>query len=145
MIRMNKKQSGFTILEVMVVLVIVGILAGMVATNVLDQGEDAKVKAAAAQISQIESAMNMYKLNNHRYPTTEQGLDALVTQPDIDPVPKNYPENGYMPRLPADPWDNEYLLISPGDRGRIDIFSMGPDGEAETEDDIGNWNKDEFH
>ncbi len=140
----NNKQSGFTILEIMVVLVIIGILAGMIAPQLMGQTDGAKLRKAAVDITTLESAMDMYKLNNHKYPTTEQGLDALATMPDIDPVPKNYPEDGYIKVLPLDPWENEYQLISPGEQGRIDIFSMGPDGEADTEDDIGNWNKAEY-
>ncbi|AWB68689.1 type II secretion system protein GspG [Saccharobesus litoralis] len=138
------KQSGFTILEIMVVLVIIGILAGMIAPQLIGQSDEAKIKKAATDIVTLENAMDMYKLNNHKYPTTDQGLDALVSAPDIEPLPKNYPEGGYIKRLPMDPWDNEYMLLSPGDNGNFDIYSMGPDGEADTEDDIGNWNIDEF-
>ncbi|KMT64611.1 type II secretion system major pseudopilin GspG [Catenovulum maritimum] len=141
---MNRKQQGFTILEIMVVLVIIGILAGMIAPNFLDKGEEARIKKAATDIVSLEQAMDMYKLENHRYPTTEQTLSALVEEPTFEPIPKKYPENGYIKRLPKDPWDNDYILVSPGENGKIDIFSVGPDGEADTEDDIGNWNIDEF-
>ncbi|NTS75838.1 type II secretion system major pseudopilin GspG [Catenovulum sp. SM1970] len=140
----NKKQLGFTILEIMVVLVIIGILAGMIAPQLIGQSDEAKIKKAAVDITTLENALDMYKLKNHKYPSTEQGLDALVAIPDIEPIPKNYPEGGFIKRLPQDPWDNEYQLVSPGEQGKVDIFSMGPDGEADTEDDIGNWNIDEY-
>ncbi|WP_017444449.1 type II secretion system major pseudopilin GspG [Gayadomonas joobiniege] len=139
-----KQQQGFTILEIMVVLVIIGILAGMIAPNFIGESDKAKVKKAATDIVTLEQALDMYKLNNHVYPSTEQGLSALVEEPTIDPVPKNYPDGGYIRRLPEDPWGNEYQLLSPGENGKIDIFSIGPDGQADTEDDIGNWNVNDF-
>lgn len=139
-----KQQQGFTILEIMVVLVIIGILAGMIAPSFIGEADKAKVKKAATDIVTLEQALDMYKLNNHVYPTTEQGLSALVEEPSIDPVPKNYPEDGYIRRLPEDPWGNDYQLMSPGENGKIDIFSTGPDGQADTEDDIGNWNVNDF-
>ncbi|EWH11233.1 general secretion pathway protein G [Catenovulum agarivorans DS-2] len=142
--RVNKKQQGFTILEIMVVLVIIGILAGMIAPNFIGESDKAKVKKAATDIVTLEQALDMYKLNNNVYPSTEQGLDALVNQPTIDPVPRNFPDGGYIKRLPEDPWGNEYQLLSPGEYGKIDIFSVGPDGQADTEDDIGNWNVNDF-
>ncbi|MER2492400.1 type II secretion system major pseudopilin GspG [Catenovulum sediminis] len=143
---MNSKhqQRGFTILEIMVVLVIIGILAGMIAPNFIGESDKAKVKKAATDIVTLEQALDMYKLNNHTYPTTEQGLDALVNEPTIDPAPRNYPDGGYIRRLPEDPWGNEYQLMSPGEYGKIDVFSVGPDGQADTEDDIGNWNVNDF-
>ncbi|WP_440903559.1 type II secretion system major pseudopilin GspG [Catenovulum sp. SX2] len=142
--RVNKKQQGFTILEIMVVLVIIGILAGMIAPNFIGESDKAKVKKAATDIITLEQSLDMYKLNNNVYPTTEQGLDALVNEPTIEPAPRNYPDGGYIKRLPQDPWGNEYQLLSPGEQGKIDIFSVGPDGQADTEDDIGNWNVNEF-
>lgn len=142
--RVNKKQQGFTILEIMVVLVIIGILAGMIAPNFIGESDKAKVKKAATDIVTLEQALDMYKLNNNVYPSTEQGLDALVNEPTIEPAPRNYPDGGYIRRLPQDPWGNEYQLLSPGEQGKIDIFSVGPDGQADTEDDIGNWNVNEF-
>ncbi|WP_016957151.1 type II secretion system major pseudopilin GspG [Catenovulum agarivorans] len=142
--RVNKKQQGFTILEIMVVLVIIGILAGMIAPNFIGESDKAKVKKAATDIVTLEQALDMYKLNNNVYPSTEQGLDALVNEPTIEPAPRNYPDGGYIKRLPQDPWGNDYQLLSPGEQGKIDIFSIGPDGQADTEDDIGNWNVNEF-
>lgn len=136
-------QSGFTLMELMVVIVILGVLASMVIPNLMGNKERADKQKAVSDIVALESALDMYKLDNHRYPTTDQGIQALVTQPELAPVPKNYREEGYIRRLPRDPWGNDYIIVSPGEHGKIDLFSMGPDGEAHTEDDIGNWKLDE--
>jgi general secretion pathway protein G len=140
----TRRQSGFTLIEVMVVLLIIGIMAGLVAPQILGSQEEAQRKAAAVDIRSLESALTRYKLSNNRFPTTEQGLDALINQPTIDPIPRNYPEGGYITSLPDDPWDNPYQLLSPGEIGIIDVFSNGPDGEPGTDDDIGNWNINEY-
>ncbi|MCJ8273245.1 MAG: type II secretion system major pseudopilin GspG [Psychrosphaera sp.] len=137
--RSVKKSKGFTLLEVMVVIVILGTIAGMVVPSLMGSQNEANIAAARIEIRTIETSMKMYKLKNNVYPSTEQGLEALVVQTDIEPIPRSFPEEGYLPEMPKDPWNNEYLLISPGDNGIYDIFSMGPDGQAETEDDIGNW------
>lgn len=134
-----KKQSGFSLLEVMVVLVIIGMILSIVAPNIMGQQEEAALDKAGLDIQQLEDAMNMYKLKNKKYPTTEQGLEALVTKTTINPVPRRFPEGGFISKLPEDPWGNPYQLVSPGEMGKIDIFSMGPDGEVGTDDDIGNW------
>ena len=134
-----KKQSGFSLLEVMVVLVIIGMILSIVAPNIMGQQEEAALDKARLDIQQLEDAMNMYKLKNKKYPSTEQGLEALVTKTTIDPVPRRFPEGGFISKLPEDPWGNPYQLVSPGEMGKIDIFSMGPDGEVGTDDDIGNW------
>ncbi|MCW8093271.1 type II secretion system major pseudopilin GspG [Alteromonas sp. ASW11-130] len=139
-----RHNSGFSLIEVMVVLLIIGIMAAMVAPQILGNQEEAQLKKAAVDIQQLESALEMYKLRNNVFPTTEQGLDALVTAPTIDPIPRNYPADGFIRRLPDDPWGNPYTLISPGELGRIDIFSNGPDQEPGTDDDIGNWNINEY-
>ena len=138
------RSSGFSLIEVMVVLLIIGIMASMVAPQILGNREEAQLKKAAVDIQQIESALEMYKLRNNRFPTTEQGLQSLVTAPTIDPIPRNYPEGGFIKRLPEDPWGHPYPLISPGELGVIDIFSNGPDEEPGTDDDIGNWNINEY-
>lgn len=138
------KQNGFSLIEVMVVLLIIGIMASMVAPSILGNQEEAQLKKAAVDIQQLESALEMYKLKNNRFPTTEQGLDALVEEPTIEPLPRNYPSDGFIKRLPEDPWGNPYTLISPGELGDIDIFSNGPDMEAGTDDDIGNWNVNDY-
>ena len=142
--KMLKRHSGFSLIEIMVVLLIIGILASMVAPQILGNQEEAQLKKAAVDIQQLESALEMYKLKSNRFPTTEQGLDALVSAPTLDPIPRNYPADGYIKRLPDDPWGNPYVLISPGEMGTIDIFSNGPDGEPGTDDDIGNWNLNDF-
>jgi len=145
---MNKnlnKQAGFTLLEIMVVIVILGILAGMVLPNLLGNKEQAERQKVVSDITTLEGAMDMYKLNNSRYPNTDQGLEALVSKPDVDPVPRNYREGGYIKRLPNDPWGNPYLLMSPGENGQYDIYSIGLDGEEGSEDDIGNWNMPNAH
>ncbi|GGF62509.1 type II secretion system major pseudopilin GspG [Alteromonas lipolytica] len=142
--KMLKRQSGFSLIEIMVVLLIIGILASMVAPQILGNQEEAQLKKAAVDIQQLESALEMYKLKSNRFPTTEQGLEALVSAPTLDPIPRNYPTDGYIKRLPDDPWGNPYTLISPGEMGTIDIFSNGPDGEPGTDDDIGNWNINDY-
>jgi general secretion pathway protein G len=101
-----------------------------------DQADHQKT---VSDIVALENALDMYKLDNSRYPSTDQGLNALITKPDSEPAPRNYKEGGYIKRLPADPWQNEYQLLSPGEHGTIDVFSVGPDGQAGTDDDIGNW------
>lgn len=140
---MNQRTRGFSLLEVMVVLVIIGIIVSMVAPNIMGQQEVAKIEAAKVDIQQLESALDLYKMQNNDYPTTEQGLEALVRKPDSDPVPRVYPEGGYIKRLKKDPWGSDYQLLNPGEMGKIDIFSPGPDKEAGTDDDIGNWSLDE--
>lgn len=142
--KMQKRHAGFSLIEIMVVLLIIGILASMVAPQILGNQEEAQLKKAAVDIQQLESALEMYKLKSNRFPTTEQGLDALISAPTIDPIPRNYPAAGYIKRLPEDPWGNAYTLISPGELGIIDIFSNGPDGEPGSDDDIGNWNINEY-
>lgn len=138
-----KKQSGFSLLEIMVVLVIIGMIMAIVAPNIMGQQEEAKIDKARIDISALEDAMNMYKLRNNRYPTTEQGLEALVEETTIEPLPKRFPEGGFIEKLPVDPWESPYQLVSPGEFSKIDIFSMGPDGVAGTEDDIGNWDEED--
>ena len=140
----SKKQQGFTLLEVMVVIVILGILASMVVPNLMGSQERANVQKAVSDINALETSLSMYKMDNYNYPTTEQGMEALVEETDVEPLPRRFPEGGYVKRLPNDPWGNEYQLLNPGENGNIDIFSMGPDGEAGTEDDIGNWNLGDY-
>ncbi len=139
-----KKQSGFTLLEIMVVLVIIGIIASMVVPNLMGSQDTAREQKAVIDIGSLETALGMYRSQNYNYPTTEQGLEALVTQTEIEPVPRRFPEGGYIKRLPKDPWGNDYQLLNPGEHGNMDIFSMGPDGEADTDDDIGNWNLGDY-
>lgn len=136
------KQRGFTLLEVMVVIVILGIIASMVVPNLMGNQEQAARQKVVVDIQQLESALDMYRLRNGFYPTTEQGLEALVNPATSQPVPRVFPDGGFVRRLPKDPWGEEYILVSPGQMGRIDIFSKGPDRVAGTDDDIGNWNLD---
>lgn len=141
-----KKQSGFTLLEVMVVVVILGVLASFVVPNLLGNKEKADQQKAITDIVALENALDMYKLDNSVYPTTDQGLDALVSKPS-SPEPRNYRDGGYIKRLPNDPWGNEYQYLSTGDNGTIDIFTLGADGQEGGEGiaaDIGNWNMQDF-
>jgi len=138
------RQGGFSLLEVMVVIVIIGILASMIVPNLLGNKEKADIQKVVSDVVAMENAMDMYKLDNGRYPSTEQGLDALVNKPDLDPQPRSYRNGGYIKRLPKDPWGSDYLLLSPGERGVIDIFSAGPDAVVGNEDDIGNWNIQDY-
>ncbi|MFH0255724.1 type II secretion system major pseudopilin GspG [Vibrio rumoiensis] len=144
----TKKQSGFTLLEVMVVVVILGILASFVVPNLLGNKEKADQQKAVTDIVALENALDMYKLDNSVYPTTDQGLDALVSKPTGSPEPRNYREGGYIKRLPNDPWGGDYQYLSPGDHGTVDIFTLGSDGQEGGDDgsqkDIGNWNIQDF-
>ncbi|MBL4910440.1 MAG: type II secretion system major pseudopilin GspG [Alteromonadaceae bacterium] len=140
----SHQQAGFTLLEVMVVIVILGILASMVVPNLLGSQEKANVQKAVSDINALETSLTMYKMDNYKFPTTEQGLDALVNETDIEPLPRRFQEDGYIKRLPQDPWGSEYQLLNPGEHGKYDVFSMGPDGEVGTEDDIGNWNLGDY-
>ncbi|AUM10832.1 type II secretion system major pseudopilin GspG [Escherichia coli] len=132
-------QHGFTLLEIMVVIVILGVLASLVVPNLMGNKDKADQQKVVSDLVALESALDMYRLDNNRYPTTEQGMQALVSIPTVQPEPRNYPKNGYIRRLPQDPWGGEYQLLNPGQHGEIDIFSSGPDGVPDTDDDIGNW------
>ena len=136
----NTKQVGFTLLEIMVVIVILGVLAAMVVPNLMGNKDKADVQKVKSDIIALENALDMYRLDNSVYPTTDQGLDALVSKPDGSPEARNYREDGYIKRLPQDPWGNDYILNSPGEHGKTDILSPGLDREEGTDDDIGNWN-----
>ncbi|KEY91378.1 general secretion pathway protein G [Candidatus Photodesmus blepharus] len=140
------KRSGFTLLEVMVVIVILGILASFVVPNLLGNKEKADQKKVIADIVALENALDMYRLDNSMYPTTDQGLAILVTKPS-DLELRNYRSGGYIKRLPSDPWGNSYKYLYPGDHGTLDIFTLGADAEEGGEGvsaDIGNWNLQGF-
>ncbi|NVK44513.1 MAG: type II secretion system major pseudopilin GspG [Oceanospirillaceae bacterium] len=124
----HNRQQGFTLLEIMVVIVILGMLVALVAPNVLQNQDKAMVEKARADIALLEQALDMYKLDNYRYPSTDQGLEALVKRPEIAPLPERYNSNGYIKRLPADPWGNAYQYLQPGQTGAFDIYSLGADG-----------------
>ncbi len=137
-------QRGFTLIEIMVVVVIIGILAALVGPKLFGQVDRARVSAAKAEISTIENAMKFYRLDNFAYPSSEQGIDALVTKPN-DPNVKNWNPGGYLERLPTDPWGNPYLYRNPGTQGEIDVLTLGADGMEGGEGnnaDIGNWDLD---
>jgi general secretion pathway protein G len=131
------KQHGFTLIEVMVVVVILGILAAILVPKVMDRPDQARKTKARQDIRALEAALNLYKLDNYVYPTTDQGLEALIQKPS-SPEPANWKEGGYLDRLPLDPWQQPYLYLSPGENGSIDIFTLGPDQQP-SDDDIGNW------
>jgi general secretion pathway protein G len=135
------QQRGFTLIEIMVVVIILGILAAIVAPNVIGRIDDAQAARVQQDLRGIESALNFYRLDNFTYPTSEQGLEALVTKPS-DPNIRNWKSGGYLPRLPKDPWGNAYLYLSPGNNGEIDIYTLGRDGRPGGEGvdaDVGNW------
>ena len=138
------KQQGFTLLEVMVVIVILGILASMVVPNLMGSQDRANMQKAVSDVTALETSLSLYRMDNYNYPSTDQGLEALVEKSDVEPEPRRFPEDGYIKRLPKDPWGNEYVLLNPGENGKMDVFSVGPDGEPGTEDDIGNWNLGDF-
>lgn len=137
-----KVQRGFTLLEVMVVVVILGILATLVVPKIISRPDEARVSAARQDIASLMQALRLYRLDNQRYPVTEQGLQALTTQPSSAPLPPNWKAGGYVDRLPKDPWGHPYQYLNPGLHGEIDIFSLGadgmPGGEA-NDGDIGSW------
>ncbi len=124
----HSRQSGFTLIEIMVVMVILGLLVAVVAPNILGRGEEARIGVAKTQIRNISNALDLYKLDNFNYPSTDQGLEALVSQPSGSPEAKNWNKNGYLPSVPVDPWKTEYQYVSPGSQGPYDLYSLGPDG-----------------
>jgi len=141
--RIFSGQAGFTLIEIMVVVVILGILAGIIVPRLLDEPEKARRTKAEAQIRSFESALAMYKLHNGFFPTTEQRLDALVSKPETGRIPNNYKEGGYISKIPLDPWGNPYIYLSPGTRGDYDLLSYGADGEPGGEgnnEDVANYN-----
>lgn len=136
------RRRGFTLIEVMVVVAILAILAAVVVPRVMDEPAKARRAKAKQDIRAIESALDLYKLDNFRYPTSEQGIEALVERPSSGPEPKNYKEGGYLRQVPQDPWGNAYQYLNPGEHGEIDIYSFGADGAPGGQDqnaDIGNW------
>lgn len=139
----QSRQGGFTLLEVMVVVVILGILATLVVPKIIGRPDEARVIAAKQDIASVMQSLRLYRLDNQRYPTTEQGLQALVARPAAAPVPLNWKAGGYLERMPKDPWGNLYQYLNPGVHGEIDLFSFGADGAPGGEGndaDIGSWN-----
>jgi general secretion pathway protein G len=140
--RSRRATGGFTLIEVMVVVVILGILAAIVVPRIMDRPDEARITKARNDIRALESALNLYRLDNFRYPTTDQGLRALVERPTGQPEARNWRAGGYIDRLPNDPWGNPYQYVHPGRQGEIDIYSYGADGRPGGEGinaEIGNW------
>ncbi|MEW5791609.1 MAG: type II secretion system major pseudopilin GspG [Pseudomonadota bacterium] len=141
--RTRLREGGFTLIEIMVVVVILGILAALVVPKIMSRPDEARIVAARQDISAILQALKLYKLDNYRYPTTEQGLQALAVKPTTQPIPPNWKPGGYLEKLPKDPWGNNYQYLNPGTHGEIDVFSLGADGAPGGEGndaDIGSWN-----
>lgn len=139
----RSSSAGFTLIEIMVVVTILAILSVLVVPKLVGRTDEAKRVAAKVQIKNIEGALQMYKLDNGDYPSTEQGLDALVQKPSVGTAPKNWREGGYLPKVPKDPWGNPYLYVSPGTHGDFDLSSHAADGESGGEgknSDIESWN-----
>lgn len=139
----RESQRGFTLIEIMVVVVIMGILAALVVPKLMGRTDDARVMAARSDIASLMSSLKLYKLDNQRYPTTEQGLAALIAKPTIGPPANGWKAGGYIDKLPKDPWGNPYQYLSPGIKGDVDVFSYGADGQPGGEGndaDIGSWN-----
>ena len=136
----RKRQRGFTLIELMVVLLIIGVLAALIVPNVLDRADDARGTAAKTDVSNLMQALKLYKLDNQRYPSTAQGLQALRVKPTTDPVPGNW--KPYLDQLPNDPWGRPYIYLNPGVKGEVDVMSFGADGQSGGEGknaDVGSW------
>lgn len=136
------RSRGFTLIEVMIVIVILGVLAAVIVPKVIGRPDEARVVAAKQDVSSLMQALKLYRLDNHRYPTTDQSLEALISKPTIAPIPPNWKSGGYLDRLPKDPWGNAYLYLNPGTHGEIDVYSLGADGAPGGEGvdaDVGSW------
>lgn len=140
--RARRRAAGFTLIEIMVVIVILGVLAALVVPKVMSRPDEARIIAAKQDIAAIMQGLKLYRLDNGRYPTSEQGLQALVSKPSAEPVPQNWKGGGYLEKLPKDPWGQPYQYLNPGVRGELDVFSFGADGQAGgtgNDADVGNW------
>jgi general secretion pathway protein G len=138
--RLRRVQRGFTLIELMVVLLIIGVLAALIVPNVLDRADDARVTAAKTDVSNLMQALKLYRLDNQRYPSAEQGLQALVAKPSANPMPGNW--RPYLEHLPNDPWGHPYVYLNPGIKGEVDVMSYGADGQPGGDGknaDIGSW------
>ncbi|MFZ0488500.1 MAG: type II secretion system major pseudopilin GspG [Arenicellales bacterium] len=141
-----RRQKGFTLIEMMVVVAIIGLLATLILPRVLGRQEQAQIEKARADIQALSSALKLYKLDNFNFPSTQQGLDSLRSKPGGDPPANNWKQGGYIERLPKDPWGNDYQYLSPGQHGDYDIWSYGSDGKPGGQGsaaDIGNWDPNE--
>jgi len=142
----RSSQNGFTLIEIMVVVVIIGLLAAVIVPQVMGRVDEARITKVKGDVQMLETALSMYRLDTARYPTSQQGLLALVTKPE-DPAVRNWKSGGYLSRVSKDPWGNEYRYAYPGQKGReYDLYSLGPDGQEGTDetdkDNVGNWNLD---
>ncbi len=140
-----RNQKGFTLIEIMVVVVILGILAAFVVPKLLDRPDEARMTKAIADIKGLEQSLGLFKLDNGFYPSTEQGLQALVSKPDVGRIPGKYPDGGYLKKVPLDPWGKGYAYLSPGVHGDFDLTSYGADSEPGGEGknaDINSWEVD---
>jgi general secretion pathway protein G len=140
------RQRGFTLIEIMVVVVIIGLLTAVVTVTVVSRVDDARISKAQQDIKALGVALQLYRLDNARYPTTEQGLAALTEKPTAEPIPNSWKEGGYVEQLSKDPWKNDYLYVSPGQNGAYDLYTLGADAKegGEGQDaDIGNWTIDQ--
>ena len=143
--RFYARSSGFTLIEVLVVVVILSILAALIVPKIMDRPDEARIIAAKNDIRATISALKLYRLDNGAYPSTEQGLGSLVKKPEAGDIPRNWKSGGYLDRLPKDPWGVEYQYLNPGVQGEIDVFSLGADRQPGGEGinaDIGSWNAD---
>ena len=140
--KLQGRQAGFTLIEIMVVVIIIGLLAGIVVPYVMDSLDKANVQKARADFKTLQTALKLYRIDNFNYPSTEQGLEALVSKPSIAPIPRNYKSNGYIETLPKDPWGSDYQYMSPGESHEYDIYSLGADGVSGGEEqnaDLSVW------
>ena len=140
-----RRLAGFTLIEIMVVVVILGILAAIVVPNIMGRPDEARVAKVKQDLRVLEATLSLYRLDNFFYPSTEQGLEALVNEPEGEPAPKNWNQEGYVDRLPKDPWGNQYQYLNPGVHGEVDISSYGADGVPGGDGiraDIGSWQLD---
>lgn len=146
---LRRRQAGFTLIEIMAVVLIIGLLGGIVGAAIFGRIDQARVTTTKTQIKQIEAALEFYRMDNGRYPTTDQGLDALVHPPSVEPIPRSYRPEGYLSggKVPVDPWSNPYQYLSPGQNNTysFDLWSHGADGApggSGTDADVGNWDQE---
>ena len=138
----NPRARGFTLIEIVIAVAILAILAAIVIPRVAGRVDDARIARGKSDVQALVTALNLYKLDNYQYPSTEQGLEALVAEPGGQPEARNWKQGGYIDRLPKDPWGNDYQYISPGQHGEIDVYTLGADGQLGGEGpagDVGNW------
>jgi general secretion pathway protein G len=141
-VQRSARDAGFTLIEIMVVIAIIGILATLIVPNIMGRPDEARATAAKHDVGTIVQALKLYRLDIGRYPTTEQGIKALVEKPSSEPIPQNWKSGGYLGSIPKDPWGNPYQYSNPGTKGEIDVMSYGADGKpggTGTNADIGNW------